>query len=262
MVTPMFWEFSERGIVFFPDPYLIGTPADFGLEYEEVWFTAEDGVKLHGWWVPKPGAPVWLWFHGNAGNISHRLENIKLLVEEVGVQVFIFDYREYGKSEGGICREGTFKDAAAAYRYLTGTRGISGPDIILFGRSLGTALATDLALKGPCRALILESPFTNSKEMAKRLAPFLFDWRPKVPYDNLGRIGYVQVPVLIIHGTHDEIIPVDMARRVFAAAAEPKELYLISGSHHNDTYLVGGREYIERLRAFIEQTKPGLQAQT
>jgi fermentation-respiration switch protein FrsA (DUF1100 family) len=258
----MFWEFSEKGIVFFPDPHLIGTPQDFGLEYEEVWFEAEDGVKLHGWWVPKPGAPVFLWFHGNAGNISHRLENIKLLVEEVGVQVFIFDYREYGRSAGNISREGTFKDGAAAYRYLTETRGIPGPDIILFGRSLGTALATDTALKGRSRALILESAFTNSQEMAKLYAPFLFDWRPKVPYDNLGRIGKVAAPVLIIHGTDDEIIPVDMARRVFAAASEPKELYLIDGAHHNDTYLVGGPGYVKRLQAFIQKTKPGPQAQT
>jgi len=250
----LFWELSEKGIVFFPDPYLIGTPADFGLEYEEVWFAAEDGVRLHGWWVPKPGAPVWLWFHGNAGNISHRLENIKLLVDEVGVQVFIFDYREYGKSAGRINREGTFKDAAAAYRYLTETRGVPGPDLILFGRSLGTALATDAALKGPGRALILESPFTNSQEMAKLYAPFLFDWRPRVPYDNLRKIGYVKLPVLIIHGSEDEIIPVDMARRVFDAAPEPKELYIIPGAHHNDTCLVGGQEYVKRLRAFIEKT--------
>jgi fermentation-respiration switch protein FrsA (DUF1100 family) len=249
----MFMEFSEKGIVFFPDPHLIGTPTDFGLEYEEAWFAAEDGVKLHGWWVPKPGAPVLLWFHGNAGNISHRLENIKLLVEEVGVGVFIFDYREYGWSEGSISREGTFKDAAAAYRYLTETRGIAGSDIVLFGRSLGSALATDVALKGPSRALIIESAFTNSQEMAKLLAPFLFDWRPKVPYDNLGRIGHVPVPVMIIHGTDDEIIPVDMARRVFAAAGEPKKLYLIDGAHHNDTYLVGGAEYVKRLRDFINK---------
>jgi len=252
----MFWEPSEKGIVFFPDSYFIGTPADYGLEYEDAWFITEDNIKLHGWSVPKPGAPVFLWFHGNAGNISYRLENIKLLVEEVGVQVFIFDYREYGQSEGSINREGTFKDAAAAYRYLTETRGVAGSDIILFGRSLGTALATDLALKNPSRALILESPFTNSQEMAKLYAPFLFDWRPKVPYDNLGRIGGVRVPVMIIHGAQDEIIPVDMARRVFEAAAEPKELYIIPGSHHNDTYVVAGPEYVERLRAFIAKTEP------
>jgi fermentation-respiration switch protein FrsA (DUF1100 family) len=257
----MILEYSEKGIVFFPDPNLVGTPADFGLKYEDVWFEAADGVKLHGWWVPKAGAPVLVWFHGNAGNISHRLENLKLLHDLVGVQVFIFDYREYGRSQGRISREGTFLDAAAAYRYVAETRGIPAGDIILFGRSLGTALATDLAIQKPCRALILESAFTNSSDMAKMLAPFLFDWRPKVPYDNLGRIGKVAVPVLIIHGTDDEIIPVDMARRVFAAAPEPKELYIIPGAHHNDTYLVGGGEYVRRLRAFIDKATPGVRSE-
>ncbi len=247
----MILEYSEKGIVFFPDPVLIGTPADYGLEYEDAWFPATDGVKLHGWWVPQPGAPTLVWFHGNAGNISHRLENVKLLHDEVGVQVFIFDYREYGRSQGRISREGTFLDAAAAYRYASETRGVAPADLVLFGRSLGTSLAVDLAAREPCRCLIIESPFTNSSEMARLFAPFLFDWRPRVPYDNLGKIGRVRVPVLVVHGTDDEIIPVEMGRRVFAAANSPKELYAIPGAHHNDTYLVGGKEYFERLKAFI-----------
>jgi fermentation-respiration switch protein FrsA (DUF1100 family) len=252
----MILEYSEKGIVFFPDPDLVGTPADLDLEFEDVIFEAADGVKLHGWWVPRAGAPVLVWFHGNAGNISHRLENIKLLWDLVRVQVFIFDYREYGRSQGRISREGTFRDTAGAYRYVTETRGIPGEDIVLFGRSLGTALATDLAGRVSCRSLILESAFTNSSEMARMLAPFLFDWRPKVPYDNLGKIDKVKVPVLIIHGTDDEIIPVAMGRRVFTAANEPKELYIIPGAHHNDTYMVGGRDYFERLKGFIFPGEP------
>ena len=251
----MILEYSEKGIVFFPDPDLVGTPADFGLSYEDVFFEAADGVALHGWWVPQAGAPVLVWFHGNAGNISHRLENIKLLHDLVGVQVFIFDYREYGRSQGRISREGTFLDAAAAYRYVTATRGVPAGEIVLFGRSLGTALATDLAIQKPCRSLILESAFTNSSDMAKMLAPFLFDWRPKVPYDNLGKIDKVKVPVFIIHGSDDEIIPVDMARRLFAAANSPKDLYIIPGAHHNDTYVVGGKTYFEKLKSFIYQAK-------
>jgi uncharacterized protein len=247
----MILEYSEKGIVFFPDPYLVGTPADVGLAYEDAYFPAADGVQLHGWWVPNPGAPVFVWFHGNAGNISHRLENIQLLHDRVGVQVFIFDYREYGLSQGRISREGTFLDAAAAWRYVAETRGTPPGEIVLFGRSLGTALATDLAGQHPCRGLILESAFTNSSDMAKMLAPFLFDWRPKIPYDNLGKIARVQSPVLVIHGSHDEVIPVDMGRRVFAAANSPKDLYIIPGAHHNDTYLVGGRTYFERLKTFI-----------
>jgi hypothetical protein len=129
-------------------------------------------------------------------------------------------------------------------------------EIILFGRSLGTALATDLAIQKPCRSLILESAFTNSGEMAKRLAPFLFDWRPKVPYDNLGKIDKVKVPVFIIHGSDDEIIPVAMGRRLFAAANSPKDLYIIPGAHHNDTYVVGGKTYFERLKRFIFPEEP------
>lgn len=197
------------------------------------------------------GRALFLWFHGNAGNISHRLDNLKLLWDRVGVQVFIFDYREYGLSQGRISREGTYKDAAAAYRYVTEVRSLPPEEIVLFGRSLGTALAMDLTLKVPCRSLIIESAFTNSQDMARLIAFFLFDWRPRVPYDNLGKIGQVNVPVLIIHGEYDEIIPVDMSRRLYAAARDPKELYIIPGAHHNDTYLVGGEAYFERLRAFI-----------
>jgi fermentation-respiration switch protein FrsA (DUF1100 family) len=208
-------------------------------------------VRLHGWWVPQAGAPVFLWFHGNAGNISHRLENLKLLWDLVGVQVFIFDYREYGLSQGRITREGTYLDAAAAYRHVTTDRGLPGSEVVLFGRSLGTALATDLALSLPCRSLILECAFTNSQDMARLYAPFLVDWRPRVPYDNLGKIAQLQVPVLIIHGEEDEIIPVDMSRRLYAAAVEPKDLYIIPGAHHNDTYLIGGKPYFRRLRDFI-----------
>jgi fermentation-respiration switch protein FrsA (DUF1100 family) len=251
----MFWEFSEKGIVFFPDPNLIGTPGDYGLEYEEVYFSAEDGVRLHGWWVPQAGAPVLVWFHGNAGNISHRLENIKLLHDLAAVQVFIFDYREYGKSHGKISREGTFKDAAAAYRYVAASRKVPASDLVLFGRSLGTALATDLAVRVPCRSLIIESAFTNSSDMAKLFAPFMFDWRPSIPYDNLGKVDKLKVPLLIIHGADDEIIPVAMGRRLYAAARDPKELYIIPGAHHNDNYLVGGRAYFERLKSFIYQAK-------
>ncbi len=246
-------EFSERGIVFFPDPNLIGNPGDYGLEYEEVYFEAEDGVRLHGWWAPQDGAPVFLWFHGNAGNISHRLENLNLLHRLAEVQVFIFDYREYGKSGGLISREGTYKDSAAAYRYVTGTRGLDPTDLVLFGRSLGAALAVDLAARLPCRSLIIESAFTNSSDMAKLFLPFGFDWRPLVPYDNLGKIDKIKAPLLIIHGSEDEIIPVEMSRRLFAAARDPKELYIIPGAHHNDTFLVGGPAYFDRLTGFIQQ---------
>jgi len=245
---------SEKGTVFFPDPDLIGTPADVHLDYKDVWFTTADGVRLHGWWVPQPGCPTILWFHGNGGNISHRLENLALLWHQVQVQIFIFDYREYGLSQGEITRAGTFLDAAAAYQCVTTSLKIPAGDLILFGRSLGSALALDQAVKNPARALILESAFTSSRDMMALYAPFLGSWLPQGPaYDNLTLIPHLKVPVLIIHGEHDEVIPVDMGRRLYAAAPEPRELYIIPGAHHNDVYNLGGDAYFSRWRRFIHR---------
>ena len=144
--------------------------------------TAADGVRLHGWWVPRAGAPVLLWFHGNAGNISHRLENLKLLHDLAEVQVFIFDYREYGKSEGRISREGHLSRTRPRPTVTWPRPGRCPPaSIVLFGRSLGTALATDLAVRAPCRSLILESAFTNSSDMAKTARPLPVRLAPQGP---------------------------------------------------------------------------------
>lgn len=242
---------SEKGIVFFPDPHLIGTPRDFNLDYADAWFDTADGIRLHGWWVPLPGAPTLLWFHGNAGNISHRLENLALLLRLVQVQVFIFDYREYGRSQGQITRAGTFLDAAAAYRYVTTDLAVPPGELILFGRSLGSALALDQAVRQPARSLILESAFTSSKDMLALYMPFLGFLLPQgPPYDSLGLISRLKIPVLIIHGERDEVIPLSMGQRLFAAAPEPKELYIIPRAMHNDTYIVGGPAYFDRLRRF------------
>lgn len=248
LMTPLM---SEKGTIFFPDPHLIGTPRDFDLDYADAWFETADGVRLHGWWVPRADAPTLLWFHGNGGNISHRLENLALLLRLVGVQVFIFDYREYGRSAGQISRAGTFLDAAAASRYVTADLGVPPRDLILFGRSLGSALALDQAVKQPARALILESAFTSSKDMMALYLPFLGFLLPQgPPYENLTLISQINIPVLIIHGERDEVIPVSMGQRLFAAAPGPKDLYIIPQAGHNDTYSVGGPAYFEHLRRF------------
>ena len=141
-------------------------------------------------------------------HVSHRLENLNLLHRSVQVQVFIFDYREYGKSEGRISREGTYKDCARGLPLRDRHQG-PGPrrDLVLFGRSLGTALAVDMAARLPCRSLIIESAFTNSSELAKLFLPFMFDWRPRVPYDNLGKIDKIKAPLLIIHGSEARSSP-------------------------------------------------------
>lgn len=250
--------FPEKGTVFFPDPYMIGSPADLGLDYEEVFFTTEDGVRLHGWYVPHDNSRITLlWFHGNAGNISHRLDNLALLHDRVGVNIFIFDYREYGKSEGEISKVGTFRDASAAFEYLTSRSDCDANRIVLFGRSLGTALATALAAEHTCAGILLESAFTSTDDVMRLYFRFLPPLPPGVvKYDSLSLIGQVTVPKLIIHGEFDEIIPLWMGERLFEAASPPKEFYLIRGASHNDTYLAGGEAYFAKLKAFVHSLIP------
>jgi fermentation-respiration switch protein FrsA (DUF1100 family) len=248
---------SEKGLIFFPMQQLEGTPKYFGLEYENVFFPATDGTRLHGWFVPSsdPGEKTTLlWFHGNAGNISHRLENIALLHSHLNISIFIFDYREFGLSAGHISKAGTYLDARGAWNYLVMERVIEPSDILLFGRSLGTALAVDLACSETCLGAVLEAAFTSSHEMLNR---YFFGAIPpelsQSTYDNIGKIGLIQAPLLFIHGEYDEAIPVEMAQRLYRAARGPKRFYLVSGSGHNDTYVIGGFEYFRQLQDFLKE---------
>lgn len=245
----------EKGTVFFPDKLILETPADWLLPYEDVFFQTSDRVKLHGWFVPAKGSEVTLlWFHGNAGNISHRLENISLLHHKVGITIFIFDYREYGRSEGEISKVGTFLDADAAYEYLISRPDVDPEKIVLFGRSLGTALAVEVASKKPCLGVILESAFTSTNDMMRLYFPFLPLPPPgTVKYDSLSQIGDVKAPKLFIHGEYDTIVPLWMGRTLYERACEPKAFYLIRGADHNDTYLLGGDEYFRTIADFIKR---------
>ena len=250
---------SEKGLIFFPMGQLEGTPKDYGLEYENVFFSAADRIRLHGWFVPSsnPGEKTTLlWFHGNAGNISHRLENIALLHRQLNISIFIFDYREFGLSAGHISKAGTYLDARGAWNYLVSERMVEPTDILLFGRSLGTALAVDLASSEPCLGAVLEAAFTSSAEMLKR---YFFGAIPpelsQSAYDNIGKIDLIQAPLLFIHGEYDEAIPVEMAQRLYQSARGSKRFYLVSGSGHNDTYLVGGPGYFQQWQEFLQECR-------
>jgi fermentation-respiration switch protein FrsA (DUF1100 family) len=245
---------SEKGIVFFPESYLEATPKDFRLEdYEDVFFPAKDGTRLHGWFVSGPDKrAVLLWFHGNAGNISHRLHNLKKLHDALQIPIFIFDYREYGLSEGEISKSGTFSDAHGAFQYLIDEKQFKASSVILFGRSLGTALAVDIASKIKCLGVILEAAFTSTDDMMQRYFPFFTPPQmSSVKYDSLSLIHNIQSPILFIHGQFDQTIPVAMALRLFERARSPKEFYEIPGANHNDTYLVGGHEYFAIWQKFL-----------
>jgi fermentation-respiration switch protein FrsA (DUF1100 family) len=243
----------ERSFIYFPDSELVADPSDFGLPFQDVSFAAGDGVQLHGWLVPGEKDVTWLWFHGNAGNISHRLENLKLLHDELGVSVFLFDYRGYGRSRGKPYEEGTYRDAEAALAYLRSHPDINANRIVYFGRSLGAGVAVELATRQPPLGLILESPVPSISELARHHYPFL----PVGPllrtkYDSLAKIGEVKAPLLVLHGDMDDIVPFEGGKKLFEAANEPKEFYTIRDAGHNDTYFTGGREYFRALRRFVE----------
>jgi fermentation-respiration switch protein FrsA (DUF1100 family) len=245
----------EDSLIFQPSSEIIQTPGHAGLEFQDLYFTTADGVRVHGWFIPhREARATWVWFHGNAGNISHRVENIKLLHHKVSVNIVIFDYRGYGRSAGSVSEEGTYRDGAAVLDFLVNQLRVDTRTLILFGRSLGAAVAAEMAGRFKIRALILESPFMSIREMAKTILPFLpLGSLLQTRYDVIEKIGKVKVPLLVLHGDRDEVVPYEQGNKVFAAAGEPKEFYSIAGAHHNDTYLVGGDAYFARLRSFVER---------
>ncbi len=248
----------DRQFIYFPEKGLNRTPEQVGLDFEDVYFFTSDGLKLHGWLVAGREDVNILWFHGNAGNISHRLENLVLLHEEVGASVFLFDYRGYGLSEGSPSEDGLYLDAEAAFEYMKSrSLGEYGnqPDTVFYGRSLGAAVAVELAIRYPSRAVILESPFPSIKAMVKNAYPFLpsgllvsmFEAR----FESDSKIDRVRSPLMVIHGDSDTVVPASLGKELYERAVHPKRFYLISGADHNDTYLVGGKSYFQEFRDFI-----------
>lgn len=243
--------FLIDSFIYFPEARLEFRPEDFKLLYEEVSLTTDDGVKLHAWWTGDPSTPrTALFFHGNAGNISHRLERVAFLGQPK-IRFFLLDYRGYGQSQGKPSEEGLYRDATAAYQFLR-AQGISPENILLFGESLGGAVAVDLATRVPVGGVILESTFTSVRDMASVHYPFI----PKVfvpdQFDSLARVANARAKLLVIHGNQDEIAPFSMGRRLFDAANQPKSFLEVPGAGHNDVYLLGGKPYRERLLSFLE----------
>ena len=251
----------DRYFVFFPDRQIHRTPRDIGLQYEDVFLTTSDGVRLHGWFIPSDGDTTLVWLHGNAGNISHRVDNLLMINHMLGVNVFIIDYRGYGRSGGSPSEKGLYRDAEAALAYLSSRPQTDDDRLIFFGRSLGAAVAVELATRAAPHALILESPFTSVREMAKLSYPFIPAPLLTLPirsrFDSLAKISGVQAPVMVLHGDMDDIVPIDIGRRLYDAANVPKRFYTIEGAGHNDTYAVGGAAYFDALKAFIDDPQGG-----
>ena len=238
-------------LLYFPHRSLTVTPSAIGLAYEAVSFQAADGVTLSGWFVPSERARgVLLFCHGNAGNMSHRLDSLQIL-HRLGLSTFIFDYRGYGQSEGTPTEQGTYLDAEAAWTYLVHTRQVAPTELIVFGRSLGGAIAAWLAHTHPPRALIIESTFSSLPELAAELYPYLpVKLLLRFDYNTVAYLRQVQRPVLIVHSREDEIIPVQHGQRLFAAASQPKTFLELYGTH-NEGFLTSGSRYETGLESFL-----------
>lgn len=256
LVVALAWAFQER-LLYLPHVgrESVGTPEELGLAWTPVTLETDDGLDLAAWWVPaeSPRGTL-LFFHGNAGNISHRLGSIAQF-HRLGLSVLIFDYRGYGASEGRPSEAGTALDARAAWRWLA-EEGHAPDEVVLFGRSLGAAVAAELAAalgeEGVSPgAVILESPFRSVPKLGQRLYPFLpVRWLARLEYDVERHAARIAAPLLVVHSRDDEVIPFDEGEAVFAAAAEPKTLLVIRGGH-NTGFFDSEPDYSAGIDAFL-----------
>jgi len=243
---------SENRLIYFPQAALDSKPSDWNLSFDDFPVRTADGVALAGWWIRGRGETVLVYFHGNAGNASHRLERVRDLVEILGLDVVLVDYRGYGASGGRPSEEGLYADGSAIVEAVE-TRGVGLDRIVLFGESLGCAVALETARRRRCRALILEAPFLSIPDMARAVYPFVPSFLVRTRFDNAARIARLDVPKLVVQAERDDVVPPRQTRRLFDLAAPPKTYFVIPGARHNDTAALGGRAYLEVWRSFLAQ---------
>jgi hypothetical protein len=258
--TAVLYLMQDR-LVFHPGRTIEATPADVGLPFEDVMFTAADGVRLTGWYVPAAdaNAPAVLFCHGNGGNISHRLMTLQIL-RRLGLHVLIFDYRGYGASKGTPSEQGTYADARAGWDWLVEQRGISPDRIILQGRSLGASVAAWLATEVSPAGLILESGMTSAVDLGSEMywfiPGFLMRALCRYEYDTRGDLARAGCPVLVMHSPEDTMVPFSHGQANYAAAGEPKRFVELRGGH-NDAHEVSGEIYTNAIRAFVARCVSG-----
>jgi len=241
-------------LLFQPSSRLLATPDDAGMPYETVRLDTDDGETLHGWWIPAPDVSrgTLLFFHGNAGNISGRLESVQQF-HQLGLNVLIVDYRGYGQSTGAPSEEGIYRDTEACWRYLTETKDLAPQDVVIFGRSMGGGPATWLAAREQPGAVILESVFTNVPDVGAHHYSFLpVRALATNQFDNESRVGDIEAPTLHIHSRGDRVVPFELGQQVYEAAAEPKQFLEIEGGH-NDGFLVSAEEYLRTIDDFLAE---------
>lgn len=228
---------QQGKLIFFPSREIGQTPADWRLAYEDVFIDVTPAERIHAWYFPvDTSANTIVLCHGNAGNIVNRIESAAYWVS-LGANVLLFDYRGYGRSDGQPGEEECYEDALAALGWLQESKGTSLESIVLFGRSLGGAVAVEAATRVPCAGLVVESSFTSAADMGRRMYPFLpIGLLIRYRFDSLSKIGRVSCPVLITHSPQDEIVPYDMGESLFEAAPAPKRFVELSGGHNDREY--------------------------
>lgn len=248
--------FFQKKYIYYPSKEIVTTPGLKGMEYEDIYFDSSDGVRLNGWFFPPSGArgEIILFCHGNADNISYFIEDVRMFTE-LGLGVFIFDYRGYGRSLGQQSETGTYFDAEAAWNWLTKEKKNHPSRIIIVGRSLGGAIAAWLAKEHKPRALFLETAFTSVEDIASKTHPFIpVRYFLRYKYSTLDYLLKVKAPVLVVHSKDDIVVPLMHGRKLFAAAPEPKKFIELSGTHRN-CFFESAELYTEGIKDFLEATR-------
>lgn len=257
--------FRQTRLIFFPSAVIESTPATVGLAFEEVWIevpTAKGTERLHAWWIPaatnERGALLYL--HGNGDNMGANV-NHAARFQRMGLSVLMIDYRGYGLSEGAFPSEKTvYEDAQAGWDYLAGPLGYAPEQVVVFGHSLGGAIAINLAVQHPNAAgLIVQGSFTSMQDMAERTVSFGFlpiNWLLTQRFDSVSKVKRLQVPVFYIHGLADHQVPADMSQRLYEASPQPKQLWLVPNAGHNGLAEVAGSAFFEQVEAFLSQALP------
>jgi hypothetical protein len=243
----------QKRQLFLPERFPSGTwePSHLGLKVEDCWFESEDGVRLHGWWIAQENAAgTILYCHGQSGSIGHRVGVFRAL-RKLGMNLFAFDYRGYGRSEGKPSEEGLSRDVRAAHDYLTAQRGLAHRRLVLFGNSLGGAVAVEGASQRPVAGLIVQASFTDVRSMARsRHRKLPLHWLASNQFRSIAKVGALAMPKLFVHGTRDRVVPIELGRELFEAAADPKRFLAIEGAGHHDIERKGGEPYFAALRTF------------
>lgn len=247
---------QQPSMIFYPIRNLEASPADWGLTYEEVSLKSSDGITLHGWYLPHPSAErTLLFFHGNGGNISHRGDSLQIF-HRLGLNVLIFDYRGYGQSEGRPSEKGLYQDARVAWHYLRTEHGVSNRDLVIFGRSLGGTVAAKLASEVRPSAVIIESSFGSTRDVASELFPLLSHLTYlRYRFDADKAVRQIQSPVLVLHSPDDDVIPYHLGEKLFQVANEPKRFHQLKGNH-NTGFLQSQPGYEQAIQEFLLQN-PG-----